>query len=263
MPEPKKLSIIIVAYKSKKYLEACVASLYEKLINIPSWEIIIVNNDESEDIYNLALDFSKIKLIDHKKNIGFGAGANLGVREANGEILLFLNPDAEVLTKNACQILDKFSVDDKIGIIGGKILNDEEKNQKWSAGREISFYDLVRNNLGISRSGKIWKSSRIVNCDWVAGTTMFVRKKMFEDLGGFDDNFFMYFEDMDLCKRIREAGKEVIYFSDFIVRHKNGKSYADKKLQKKHYNDSMEYYFKKNRPKWEYATIKIIRIIFF
>lgn len=255
----KKLSIIIIPFRSAGHLERCVASIYKKLGDSFYWEIILVNNDKDQNIAEFALDFSKIKLLDHKKNVGFGAGMNLGAKLAEGEFLLILNPDTEMITENISSVLDEFLKDDKIGIIGGGILDRKNKNQEWSAGKELSLYDLVRNNLGVSRSSSIWNSSQKIKCDWVAGTAMFIKKDLFEKLGGFDERFFMYFEDMDLCRRVRALGKKIIFFPEFKIYHGSGESYEDKRLQKKHYYDSMEKYFQKNRGFLSWMIVKIFR----
>jgi len=255
----KKLSIIIIPFRSVGHLERCVASIYKKLGDSFSWEIILVNNDKDQNIISFPMDFSKIKLLDHKKNVGFGTGINLGAKLAEGEFLLILNPDTEIITDNISKVFDEFSKDDKIGIIGGGILDRKNQNQEWSAGKELSLYDLARNNLGVSRSESIWNSSRKTECDWVAGTVMFIKKDLFEKLGGFDEKFFMYFEDMDLCRRVRQLGKKIIFFPEFKIFHGSGESYEDKRLQKKHYYDSMEKYFQKNHGWLSWIIVKIFR----
>jgi len=260
MKKNKKLSIVIVSYNSKENLENCIESIYDKIGDFIDWEVVIVNNDKKENLSKMKVDFTKIKIINHKKNVGFGAGMNLGIKNSKGEFLLILNPDTEIKTDNIDQIIKRFESEKMIGIIGGGILNRNGEKQEWSAGKEISFYDLVRNNMGISRSSKIWNSSNEIECDWVAGTVLFIKKSLFEKLNGFDDtNFFMYFEDMDLCKRARKLGKAVFFYPKFKVYHGNGDSYEDQRLQKKHYYDSMENYLKKHSKLFSLWTARFIR----
>jgi hypothetical protein len=248
-----------------EHLEKCVASVYKKLVDFPSWEIIIINNDENQSISELNIDFSRIKIIEHQKNIGFGSGINLGAKIAEGEFLLILNPDTEILSENIGSVIGEFEKNNEIGIIGGGIVDGKNSWQQWSAGKEISFFNLIKNNLGFHKSKSIWNNLKTTECDWVAGTAMFIRKKFFKEIGGFDGNFFMYFEDMDLCRRARKANKKIIYFPGFKVLHENGGSYMeeDQFRQKRNYYDSLLYYFKKNRPKIEYAIINIIKKFFF
>ena len=256
MLEKTKLSIIIVAYNSHNHLERCVASLYEKIKLAEPWEIILVNNDEERDVRELSLDFSHVKIVDHRKNIGFGSGVNLGVQAASGKFLFFLNPDTEVLTENVAAVVEELEGNRSLGIIGGRIIDSAGRSQPWSAGRGISLYDLVRNNLGVSRSKFIWNSSQKAECDWVAGTALLMAKDLFHELGGFDERFFMYFEDMDLCRRAKLLGRKILFLPAFEVSHDSGASYADKKLQKKHYYDSMEKYFQKHCSWGSFLVVK-------
>jgi GT2 family glycosyltransferase len=256
------ISIIIPNYRSERYLKNNLASVYDKIIPETSCEAIVVNNDEKESLAEIKNKFPDIRIIDHKKNIGFGAANNLGAKIAQGRYLFFLNPDSEIMSNNINQIIDEFKADENIGVIGSQLLEDGGKIQKWSAGREISIANIIRNNLGISGSRKIWQSKNPIEADWVAGTAMFIRKELFEEVGRYDEIFFMYFEDMDLCRRIKKAGKKILYFPAFKVLHKSGGSYGDKRFQKKHYYDSQEYYFKKNRPGAEHLCLKLLRRLF-
>jgi GT2 family glycosyltransferase len=258
-----KLSIIIVNFKSKHCLKDCLVSIFNKIKTKTGTEIIIVNNDKEENLESLADNFEEIIIINADKNNGFGAANNLGAKRAKGEFLLFLNPDTEIFSENIQEIFEEFEKNENLAVIGSCLLDKSGKVQNWIAGKEMGLLDILGNNLGISRDKKIgedWKKSKI---GWVAGTAMFVRKNIFEKLQGFDENFFMYFEDMDLCKRARAFGKEVMYLPNFLVLHKSGESYRDKKKQKKDYYNSQEYYFKKHRGLVESNMIKFFRRMFF
>jgi GT2 family glycosyltransferase len=255
------ISIIVASYRSERYLKNGLASVYDKIASQASCEIIVVNNDAHESLAEIRSLFPDVKIIDHKKNIGFGAANNLGAKMARGRYLFFLNPDSEIISDNIGQVLDEFESNEDIGAIGSQLINYNGKIQEWSAGFEASLPDLIRNNLGRPRSRKIWRSREKIAADWIAGTAMMVKKELFKSVGAFDNSFFMYFEDMDLCKRIRIHGKRIIYFPGFKIKHLEGGSYQNQHRQKKNYYDSQEYYFKKNRPKFEYWAVKIIRKI--
>lgn len=260
MEKKKKISIIIVSYNSKNNLEKCLASVYRNISSDFLRDITIVNNDIREDLSDLLKDFSELKIINNKDNIGFGAGVNLGSRKSKGDFLFILNPDTEILSSNIHEIIAEFKHDNKIGIMGAGIFDRAGKKQNWSAGREISFYDLVRNNLGLSRSKKIWNSFKKVECDWVSGTALFIKKDLFKKIKGFDgDNFFMYFEDMDLCYRVRRIGKKVLFYPKLEVYHGQGESYDNEKLKKGHYYDSMESYFEKHSKPFSLWVTKFVR----
>lgn len=261
MSESKKLSVLIVNFASASYLEDCIASIYLKFGNFLSWEVIIINNDK-DDLSKFPLDFSRVKILNSNGNTGFGSGINMGAKEACGEFLLALNPDTEIISENIESVLDEFSKDEKIGVISGRTTSRKGVSQPWSVGKELTFLELIMNNIGLSRSRKIWNSSKKIECDWATGTALFIKKDLFNKLGGFDENFFMYFEDMDLCKRIRNFGKKIIFFPEFEIYHSSGKSYLNKKLQKRHYYDSMEYYLKKHGKFKTQKFVKIIRKFF-
>lgn len=220
-------------------------------------EIIIVNNDKKESLMEIKKNFPEIKILKQKKNFGFGPACNLGAKNATGELLFFLNPDAEIISGQLQDIFIEF-LNEKIGVLGCKIITKSEQVQPWSAGVEKNLKDLFKNNLGIKRSKKIWESQKKITADWVAATAMFIRRDLFQRLGGFDEKFFMYFEDVDLCRRVQKTGKKIIYFPGLTVMHSGGSSFENKKNQKKHYYLSQEYYFKKHRSYWESAIVKIL-----
>ncbi|OGI33437.1 MAG: hypothetical protein A2271_03475 [Candidatus Moranbacteria bacterium RIFOXYA12_FULL_35_19] len=256
------ISIVIVNYHSEKHLIKCLYSIYKHSFK-EDFEIIVVNNDQKDKIKELIQKFPEVKIYQNEKNLGFGAGNNVGARIAKGDILLFLNPDTEIISKNIEDVLSLFEQDDKVGIIGSQLRLDENKIQPWSVGYEISLLNLIKNNLGLMSSQDIWQAKEKVEVDWVSGAALFIRKDIFEKTSGFDEKFFMYFEDMDLCVRIKKLEKKVLYYPNFEVRHLGGESYQQKKLQKKDYYRSQEYYFKKNRNFFEWLLIKILAKLFY
>lgn len=242
----KKLSIIIVNYRGEKYIKNCLASVRDKFGDLAVREIIFVNNDEKKKLIVANDNYSfNIKIIDSGRNKGFGAGINLGAKEAQGEYLLFLNLDTEILSENIADILDKFKENKKIAIIGPRLVTSKGETQWWCAGKEFTFWRLFKNNLGIIESKNIWESKNEIFADWVSGGAMFVRKDVFEKLEGFDEKFFMYFEDEDLCRRARSGGYKILYSPGFTVRHFGGKGRDNWIKQKKQFFKSMLYYIKK------------------
>lgn len=251
-----KLSFIIVNYKSREYLNRCVASIFKNVRGV-DFEIIVVNNDEesiSKNSFFIPFSlssgslkreqfFEKVKVVEVSKNKGFGSSCNNGVKKAGGEILCFLNPDTEILSDNIKELLSEFI--ESVGVVGPKVIDESGEMQKWSVGKNIDLIEVLKNNFGFSESKKVWESDKKMEPDWVTGATMLIRKNLFLKLGGFDEKFFLYFEDIDLCKRAQKAGKSIIYFPKFKVKHIGGKSSRNKKEQKKEYYKSQDYYFEK------------------
>ncbi len=252
MPE---LSFIIVNYQSEKYLKKCVASVLEK-VKIIDFEIIVVNNDQSK--LN-SFEDEKISVLEINKNVGFGKACNFGVEKARGELLCFLNPDAEIIKENIVEIIEEFKHYPKIGIIGPKILTSKNRIQKWSVGRETGIWNLFCNKIGYCA---IWNNLEKQEVDWVTGAAMFIRQELFQQLGGFDENFFLYFEDLDLCRRARLIGFKVLYFPDFHIKHQGGKSSVLKEKQKEAYYQSQDYYFQKHFGRFSVAVLRFLRKIF-
>jgi GT2 family glycosyltransferase len=257
------ISIIIPNYRSEHYLKTNIASVYDKIgpSNL-TFEVIIVNNDKEATLEEIRSQFQRVIVVDQGKNIGFGAAINLGVKKAKGKYLFFLNPDCEIISQNIECVINEFEENLKTGIIGSQLIGSDDEIQEWSAGAEITIINLIRNNIGLSNSRKIWRKKSKVKANWVAGTALFVRKDLFDEIGGFDERFFMYFEDADLCKRARNYGRDVYYLPDFKVRHFGGGSYENKKVQKENYYNSQEQFFKKYYGMPGYLIVKTLRNIF-
>jgi len=261
-----KLSFVIVNYKSRNYLDNCLFSIAENVKEI-DFEIIIVNSDE-EKIFELKTENlkEKIKIIELNENIGFGRANNLGVKKCGGDILCLLNPDTEIISKDIKNILKIFEEQKEISVIGPKIV---EKNfdgqyavQKWNQGMDLNIVELLRSKLGIPRSRKIWQSKIQMEIDWVSGACMFFRKNDFLEIGGFDEKIFLYYEDVDICKRINLAGKKVLYDPDFQVLHWGGKSEGEIAKRKKEYFLSQDYYYQKWFSKLSQYLLKFLRFFY-
>ena len=250
-----KLTIIIVNYNSRTYLEKCLVSLFEKT-DSSLFEIIIVNNGKENELKGLIDIFPLISIIQTKNNLGFGSANNLGAKKARGEILLFLNPDTQIIFADFQKIHKKFKTTKDIGIAGGKLIDENGNQQEWSFGMEITLKQILKNKLSSQNASK---NKMKENPDWVSGTALFVSKKLFEELNGFDEKFFMYFEDVDLCKRARKKNKQVVCLSDFSILHYGGKSYCQKNTQKKQYYLAQDYYFKKHSGRIHLFCLKFLR----
>lgn len=239
MPNSRELSIIIVNYRSEQYLEKCIASLYNHPEQLRETEIIVVNNDPEKSLAELSGRFPEIKVIQQPKNLGFGAANNRGAAVAQGRYLLFLNPDTEAQPKNLAKMIARLREQEDLAALGPKLIDAQGATQPWCAGRELSFWRLIKNNLGSVDSRKIWEAERTTEADWVSGAALAVQKKAFMEAGGFDEKFFMYFEDEDLCKRLRARGYKILYFPESAVMHRGGRSRKNIWQQKWQYYQSL------------------------
>ena len=282
------ISFIIVNYKSFQYLDKCLASIIESSRDF-NFEIIIVNNDQEKlgkitcfdknclEIIEFEVDGkkskkpeigSKVVILEINKNIGFGRANNIGILHSRGKYICFINPDVQIKSKSIVNIINEFESNPKTGIIGPKIiqkidLNGVEVIQEWSVGVDPSLKELLFSKIGLSKSIKISKSDNKIEVDWVTGACLFIRKRIFLEVGGFDENFFLYFEDIDLCKKTRVQEKKIIYLPQFKVLHLGGKSSASKYQQKIEYFKSQDYFYKKWSGGLSYWIVKFMRFFYF
>lgn len=255
-------SLIFVNYRSARYLAAALESLFSFERETTIFEIIVVNNDPSESAALLALKQTlPFFLIESDENSGFSRGSNLGAEHAHGSILGFINPDIVWTGTYLRKIADFFDEDNHVGVLGMTLLDTNKKPEAWSQGEEPSLMALFLNNLFPSRW--VFRSGqKLFSPDWVSGGALFIRKKLFAEIGGFDERFFLYFEDIDLCKEVRRRGFSVVCRADFSLVHLGGKSQKSERLQKKYFFLSQREYFRKHRPRWESGALECLQFLF-
>lgn len=257
-----ELSIIIVNYRSKDYLEGCLDSIDKYISNSPlknKFEVILVNNEKNNLVLNKSFSFP-IKIINQNKNNGFGSANNAGSALASGKFLFFLNPDTKIIDFGFLNMFEHAKSDDSIGAVSPKIiLDNENRPQPWTSGRKTTLWNIVFRNT----FAKPWNKSNIIPVDWASGTALLVRKADFETIGGFDDGFFMYFEDQDLCLRLKKLGRKNIFYPLCQIVHFNGKSWKNNKEKKFYFYKSQDYFFSKHNPTWQQFLLKLARNILF
>jgi len=255
MSKNKIVSIIIVNYKVKELLLKCIKSIVDSK-NKTSYEIIVVDNDERKTIRSdLKVVFPEVKYIPNE-NKGFGQGNNAGVSASAGRYLFFLNPDTE-LSEGSLDILSDFlKRNNKAGIVSPIIFYPNKKPHLLQ-GSEIltpfkslfvySFINKFFPSNPISRKfwNKDWNKKTLTEVDVVPGTALMIRRDLFKKVGKFDESYFLYFEEYDLCKRVRELGYKAYIVPKAIVVHKWGASTSKRDDIKEIFSRSRFYYFKK------------------
>lgn len=218
-----KLSILIVNYNGKQFLESCLGSIRQ---HVPlEHEVILVDNASADGSVEYVREcFPDVRLITSDRNLGFAGGNNRAACEATGEYLLLLNNDT-VLQNNITPILDLLDHNRSIGSAGARMLDGSGAYSK-SAGHFPSPLRLIRiasvyKNDGYFGSGNFPESGQVNRCivDWVAGSFLLVRRSVWDQLHGLDDGYFMYGEDIDFCRRVRDAGLQTAYCPDVRYVH--------------------------------------------
>lgn len=250
-----KFSIILVNYNTKKLLKDCIDSLIFNIKDV-NYEIIVVDNNSTDGSIEMLENkyVNKIRLIKNNKNLGFGIANNLGAKIARGEYLFFLNSDIIAKEDILSGLAKIFESRPEIGILAPRLILPDGSEQKFAFGNFPSLAGLIL--------GKIKKDTaekKYVKIDWVSGAALAIRKNLFDQVGGFDENFFMYFEDMDLCKRIGEAGYKIEVLPSVQVVHLGGRSIQKDGVRKKIYYESQDYFYKKHYGKLKLALLRFFR----
>ncbi|MCL4354088.1 glycosyltransferase [Patescibacteria group bacterium] len=251
------VSIIIVNYKVKKELFSCIKSIVNSNPKT-GYEIIVVDNDEVKTIKkDLSKLFPFVKYIPSEKNIGYGSGINLGSKNAKGDFLFFLNPDTLVKKSAIDQLVNFLQQNKKVGVVAPLLLDNNENpyplqgTLELTPKRAIFSHSVINRFLPKNHISKEfwqvgWDKSRNHNVDVVPGTAFMISKKLFEKIGGFDEKFFLYFEEFDLCKKVKEMGYELTIMMKARIIHFWEVSTKQRNDINEIFSESRFYYFKKN-----------------
>lgn len=252
-----QLSVIILNYNVRYFLEQCVLSVQESIAEIDAEIIVIDNNSSDESVLMMKEKFPDVKLIENQENFGFPKGNNIGVRQAKGKYVCILNPDTVVAEDTFIKILAFAERQKNLGIIGCKLIDGtgeflpESKRgvpTPWVAFTKIFslyrifpktklFNQYYAQHLDENQTGKV---------DILVGAFMFLERKLYQDLEGFDENCFMYADDIDLSYRALLLQKENFYFHETTVLHYKGESTIKDEKYMKRFQEAMNFFYKKH-----------------
>lgn len=256
------ISFIIVNFRQGNLLCKCVESLYAKIYSVP-FEIIIVNNSPDEVLNDLPKR-ENLRIIQSENN-GFSKGCNLGAKYADGEFLMFLNPDTALMNDFFSDLIEKTGTI-AYGAVGLKLyypnndfqisfgkfptFNNERYNKKLEfefRNKDIKIIEETENNF-----------RDITPVDWVSGTSLFMKKIIFEEINGFDERFFMYYEDADLCKRLSLKGLKTYFYPYSGIIHYKGENANPefKDVTYYHSKQSQLIYYSKHNKKFEIFLLR-------
>jgi len=265
-----KLSIIIVSWNVKDELIECLKSARSFPPHCRS-EVIVVDNASSDGTAEeLETGFSEVKLIRNEQNMGFAAACNQGVAEAKGAYLFFLNPDTRLLPETLDKLIDLMEQNPDIGIAGPKLLYPDGSIQpsvrRFPSMRGVLYRYTALKYLGLFKShfnywmAKDFDYNQQGEVGQLMGAALMVRSSVFESVQGFDERFFMYYEEVDLCYRIKKENYSVTYFPSSQIVHSGGKS-AEQIQAKVLYMklESMLRFFRKHQSQ---SQIKVFSLVF-
>ncbi len=248
------VSIIIVNYHSTEALRRCVADL-TRIAHTADTEVIVVNND----VAPLSLTAQiPLRIIEINRNIGFGAACNHGLTHATKHYTLFLNPDTHSFSANLLSLTTLCS--DNATLAAPAIYNIDGTPQAWSCGNTITLPSIIANNIHISP--KPWHSTTQHMPRWISGAALCGSTAFLRQLGGFDEEFFLYFEDADLCERVHASGGRIIRDPSYTLLHSSGVSTAgNRAFQKTCYYTSQDLFIRKHRGSLQARILRILRVL--
>jgi GT2 family glycosyltransferase len=228
------LSIIIVNWNSIEFTKNCIASLYATTQGL-NYEIIVVDNASSDDCHTLSQTFPEVKLVRSDRNIGFARANNLGVEHSQGAKVLFLNPDTLILKDAIAKMVLALDSAPDMGAVGARLLNGDLTLQVSCV---QPFPTIPNQLLAIDWFKRGWPTLRLWGTDAlfssapglvrevevVSGACLMVKRDVFQHVQGFSPEYFMYAEEVDLCYKIRRAGRKICHVSDANVVHFGGQS---------------------------------------
>lgn len=275
----KRLEIVIVNYNSKIWVEKTLSSLYKYYIPYSKYNVIVTvvdNASTDNSVEFIEKNYQKINLIKTSKNLGFSAGNNLALRKSTADYIMLLNSDTQLTekSKNIDILIDMLKEDNKIGIVTPKLLLTNGKIDMACHRGEPSLLDCFFYFFGFEKFFSKIKFfthyhllhkdlNTIHEVDAVTGACIITKLKCLKEIDLFDERYFMYSEDMDLCRKYRQNGYKIIFNPDVEIVHHKYKSglqaknkQINKNIKKHFYNSFLLYYDKWYEKKGYYKILR-------
>ena len=263
---PKDISVIIVSWNTAALLENCLISVLTSFQDTRDAELIVVDNDSSDNSALLVEEkFPQVHLIKNDNNMGFSKANNQGIEASTGRYLLLLNSDTIVNQEMLPNIIKFMNEHPDAGACGVRLIRPDGTIQPFGFGNDPTLGYLIKRVLAKSFLHKPlhnWSSDELIESDWVSGACLMLRSDVVHLTGLFDENLFMYFEDNDLCLRIRKAGWKVYYNPRISVIHIGGQSLAKHPEAQNVYSRSLQYFYKKHYGRVQLLMLKVLFFLY-
>lgn len=253
-----KLSVILVNWNTCDLTKQALVSVYKETVGIDFEVIVVDNNSGDASVEMIKKEFPQVQIMENKENLGFGKANNQGLKIAQGDYIMLLNTDVVVLDAALNKLVSYLDQHTEVMMVGPRLLNKDLTFQhacrRMLPNPTNSFFYL----FGLT---KIFKNNKFVNeykqytidpeitgpTQALSGAAMMFRQQVYNEIGGFDEAFFMYGEDLDFCKRVLDKGWKTVYVSEARIIHFGGQS-SDKRRVKSLLNfyEAMWLYYKKH-----------------
>lgn len=266
------ISVIIVSYNTSELTRNCLKSVYDKTINVDFEIIVIDNNSVDDSVKMIETEFPEVKIISNKDNLGFGKANNQGIEKSNAKYIFLLNSDT-ILINNAIKILFDFMEKDTnndVACCGGALYNNDLTNQisygRFPTIKSLLYYYTLAKIYPETYKDKyfmagILKNDNPIVVDYVTGADMLIRKSVLDKTGFFDNDFFLYFEETELCSRFIKSGYKNMIYPEAKIIHLCGQSPLNEKKETI-FHSSMYLYMKKHKGKLYTIIYKSLAVLF-
>jgi len=263
-----ELSIIIVSWNVRELLAACLHSIESERSDL-SLEVIVVEAGSSDATGEMVREnYPWVLLIDRDENVGFPKGNNIGIERAKGHFILLLNPDTEVVTGALKEMVEFLESNPDVGVVGAKLLNTDGSIQSsrrrfptliTAVFESTWLQPLAPRSLLRRYYAEDLPLDRAVDVDWLTGACLMVREEVIDQVGLMDEAYFMYSEELDWCRRMKEEGWRIVYVPTAEIVHHVGKS-SEQAVVQRHINfhqAKLRYFRKYHGP----LATNILRIV--
>jgi GT2 family glycosyltransferase len=260
-------AVIIVNYNTGKLLSRVIECVIKaKEVD----EIIVVDNNSTDNSMELLSNSSKVIKHFRKTNAGFGSSCNYGAKYAQSKYLLFLNPDCLIQEESIVMALRTFKNNSNVAMVGALVRNPDGTEQKATRRRLPTLWRAIRTYSKLEKLAKYCACFAGVNLNHkplndelqrveaTSGAFIFIKASVFNEIGQFDEAFFMHFEDLDLCKRVCDAGYNILLNPGIEVVHYQGTSSQSNSSVSEYKKQSLQRYFRKHCSLFSYYVIKNI-----
>jgi len=260
-----KLAVIIVSWNTKDLTRKCIASALrsERTFEL---EVLVIDNASSDDTpAMIEAEFPQVRLFANQQNLGFGRGCNQGLANTNAEYIFLLNPDAEIEPTGLQRMADYLDAHPGVGALGCSLRYPDGSTQR-AYYDFYSFIGSLTDNQLIKKRLKASIEEKTMPVDWVIGAVLMLRNSVLAEVGTFDEDFFLYGEEMELQFRMRKAGWEIVYLPEVAAIHHAGKSAGLARLNSTIHNYRGRYLFiSKHYPplsQWLYLAKAMFALLF-
>ena len=266
-----QLSIIIINYKVKNLLDNCLQSIFSNSENI-ELDVIVVDNDSQDgSVEMIRKKYSQVTLIDSRKNLGFAKANNLGFEKTKYDYVLLLNPDMQILPHTLENMIKWMDGNPQVSVAGCHLI-DQNRRTLPHIRRFPSFGDQLSITLKIPHIlpsilnnylRKGFDYTQASKVDSIRGAFFMLRRKVYEELNGLDERYFIWFEEVDFCLKVSKSGGEVWYTPVAECIDYVGKSFEQipRGVTQGYFRDSMIKYFKKWYPAWQWIVLRIAWVL--